>query len=69
MPSLTISSKYQIVLPKNVRDVLDLRPGQKLDAMVIDGHIQLIPVPPIRELRGMLAGMDTTVPREPDREL
>ncbi len=66
--TLTVSSKYQVVLPRRVREALGIRPGQKLQALVIGGRIELVPIVPMRELRGFLPGLDTDVPREDDRE-
>jgi AbrB family looped-hinge helix DNA binding protein len=66
--TVTISPKYQIVIPKLVRERLHLTPGQKVQAVVLGDRIELIPVRPARELRGFLAGIDTTVEREEDRE-
>jgi len=68
MATVTISPKYQVVIPKDVREKLGLRPGQKVQAIVYDGRIELIPLQPIRSLRGYLPGIDTKVPREEDRE-
>ena len=66
--TLTVSSKYQIVIPKDVRDRLRIRPGQKVEAFAIGDRIELVPVRPIAELRGFLAGMNPNFEREPDRE-
>ena len=60
-------SKFQVVIPKRIRDRLKLRPGQKIQAIVYDDRIELVPVRPLREMRGFLKGIDTTVPREGDR--
>ena len=49
------------------REDLGLRPGQKVRAIVYEGRIELVPVVPIREMKGLLRGIDTTVSREPDR--
>lgn len=67
MDALTISPKFQIVIPKAIREQLGLKPGQKLMVLSHDGRIQLIPVRSAREMRGFLEGIDTTVPREKDR--
>lgn len=69
MTTVTVSSKYQVVIPKDVRERLDLRPGQKVEAFAIDGRIELVPVRPIEEMRGFLSGMRRDFEREPDREL
>lgn len=68
MSTLTISPKFQVVIPKEIRERLDLRPGQKIQAIEYEGRIELIPVQPLKKMRGFLKGIDTTVHREPDRE-
>ncbi|KPK65103.1 MAG: AbrB family transcriptional regulator [Gemmatimonas sp. SG8_38_2] len=67
MTVVTISSRYQIVIPKDVRERLDLKPGQQVDAIPFRGRVELIPLEPIESMRGVLRGIDTTVPREDDR--
>lgn len=67
MTTVTISPKYQVVIPKNIRESLGLKPGQKVQAIEYNGRVELVPVRPIREMRGFLSGIDTAVPREDDR--
>ena len=68
MNVVTISPKFQVVIPKMVRDQLHLAPGQKVQAIAYAGRIEFIPVRPARDLRGILRGMDTTFVRgEEDR--
>jgi AbrB family looped-hinge helix DNA binding protein len=67
MQIVTVSPKYQVVIPKNIRDALKLRPGQKMRMIEYDGRIELIPDRDISELRGFLKGIDTHVEREKDR--
>jgi AbrB family looped-hinge helix DNA binding protein len=67
METVTVSPKYQIVIPRAVRDALDIRPGQKVQVIRYGDRIELIPLRPIQEMRGFLRGIDTTVEREPDR--
>ncbi len=67
MSTVTISPKFQVVIPKLIREKLRLQPGQKMQAIAYDDRIELIPVRPIRELRGFVKGIDTTVQREVDR--
>jgi len=65
--TVTISPKYQVVIPKGIRDQLELRPGQKVHAILYEGRIELVLVRPIRKMKGFLRGLDTDVPREPER--
>lgn len=67
MSTVTISPKFQVVIPKEIRKKLKLTPGQKVQTIAYDDRIELIPVVPIRKMKGFLRGMDTDVPREPDR--
>ena len=67
METVTISPKYQVVIPKQIRDRLRLLPGQKIQAVAYGDRIELIPVRPVRQLRGFLKGMDTTIERSADR--
>ena len=67
MDVVTISPKFQVVIPRAVRERLNLAPGQKVQALVMDDRIELIPLRPARALRGFLKGIDTSVPRDGDR--
>jgi AbrB family looped-hinge helix DNA binding protein len=67
MDTVTISPKFQVVIPKQIRLRLKLRAGQKVHAMVYDDRIELVPVRPAKQLKGFLRGIDTTVARERDR--
>jgi AbrB family looped-hinge helix DNA binding protein len=67
MIAITISPKFQIVIPKAIREMLGLRPGQKVQAIAYEDRIELIPIRRMREMRGFLRGIDTAVAREPDR--
>ncbi len=67
MEAVKISPKYQVVIPKRIREALDLRPGQRLQIMEIGNRIELIPERRIEEMEGFLEGIDTEVPRENDR--
>jgi len=66
---ITVSTRYQIVIPKDVRERLQIRPGQKIEAFAIGDRIELVPVRPASKMRGFLKGMDRNLEREPDREL
>tara|TARA_B100000315_G_scaffold166990_1_gene155540 strand:- start:263 stop:469 length:207 start_codon:yes stop_codon:yes gene_type:complete len=67
MTTVTISPKYQVVIPKEIRDKLNLEPGQKVQAIDYDNRIELIPLRPMNQMRGFLKGIRTDVPREKDR--
>lgn len=67
METVTISPKFQVVIPKEIRDKLKLRPGQKVQAILYQDRIELVPVRPVREMKGFLKGIDTDVPRKGDR--
>jgi AbrB family looped-hinge helix DNA binding protein len=67
MHTITVSPKFQVVIPLAIRQSLGLRPGQKIQAIQYGDRIELIPVRPMRKARGMLRGIDTTVPRDDDR--
>ncbi len=67
MATVTISPKFQVVIPKEVRERLGLTPGQKVQTIVFEGRIELIPVKSVKKMKGFLKGIDTSVPREPDR--
>ena len=65
--TLTLSSKYQIAIPKEVRERLGLIAGQKIQLVTYGDRIELLPQRDIRHMRGFLSGIDTTVPRDDDR--
>jgi len=67
MTTAKISPKYQVVIPKAVREALELKPGQMVQVIAHGDRIEMIPARPIPEMRGFLAGIDATVEREPDR--
>jgi len=67
MQEVTVSTKYQVVIPKRVRDESGIKPGQKVQVIPYLGRIELIPVRDIKEARGFLAGIDTSIERDPDR--
>ena len=67
MQTVTVSPKFQVVIPKSVRETLYLLPGQKMQVVEYEGRIELIPERDIKELRGFLKGINTEIDREGDR--
>jgi len=67
MTEAKISPKYQVVIPKAIREELELKPGQMVQVIAHGDRIEMVPVRSLREMRGFLAGIDTTVKRESDR--
>jgi len=59
MGVVTVSSKYQVVIPQDVREKMNLKPGQKVTVIEKDGVVHLIPQKPIKELRGFVKGVTT----------
>ncbi len=67
MNTVTLSPKFQVVIPQQVRQLLGLVPGEKLRVVSYAGRVELIPVRSMKSLRGFLKGMDTAIDREKDR--
>lgn len=67
MDVVTISPKFQVVIPRAVRERLRLTPGQQVQAIGYDDRVEVIPLRPAAALRGFLKGIDTTVARDADR--
>lgn len=67
MTRTTLSPKFQIVIPKEVRTALKLRPGTRFNVIEHEGRIELLPVRSTRQMRGFLRGIDSSVPRDKDR--
>jgi AbrB family looped-hinge helix DNA binding protein len=64
MEPVTISSKYQVVIPREVREQFNLKPGQKIMFIPYNGTLRVVIVPPIKRARGMLKGLNTENIRE-----
>ncbi|GAB4440710.1 MAG: hypothetical protein OHK0011_23220 [Turneriella sp.] len=69
MATVTVSPKYQVVIPREVREAAKIKPGSKVDIIYYNGRIHFIPIRPLKELQGSLKGMDTHLEREDDRPL
>jgi AbrB family looped-hinge helix DNA binding protein len=67
MPTVTVSSKFQIVIPRAIREALTIKAGERLHALEYRGRIELVPVKAMSKARGMLRGLDSSLPRDRDR--
>ena len=67
MPVVTVSPKFQVVIPRDIREALRLEPGQQVQVLQYQNRVEFSPVQPMRQMRGFLKGLDTTVPRDKDR--
>lgn len=67
MVTVTVSPKFQVVIPKAVRETLDIQPGQKLQILQFADRIEFVPVRDLKSMRGFLRGIRTNVRREKDR--
>jgi AbrB family looped-hinge helix DNA binding protein len=68
MESATVSTKFQVVIPRKVREALGIKPGQKVQVIPYEGRIEIIPLESMKKSRGFLKGIDTHIEREEDRE-
>jgi AbrB family looped-hinge helix DNA binding protein len=69
METVKVSTKYQVVIPKAVREAAGIRPGQEVAVLRYGERIELIPLRPVGAMRGFLRGLDTTIEREKDRKV
>ena len=67
MPVVTISPKFQVIIPQKIRESMELEPGQKVQAIQYENRIEFIPVRTAKSMRGVVRGIDTRVTRERDR--
>ena len=67
MITVTVSPKFQVVIPRDIRNELGLKPGQKLQILNYGDRIEFVPIKDIKKLKGFLRGIDTSVGREKDR--
>ncbi len=66
MEAATISSKYQLVIPRKIREKYHIQPGYKAVFIPFENNLHVVFVPPIEQARGLFPGIDTTVEREED---
>jgi len=67
MTAVTVSPKFQVVIPKDVRESMGIVSGQKIQMLTFRNRIELIPIKPIKQMKGYLKGIDTNIKRENDR--
>jgi len=67
MRAVTVSPKFQVVIPKEVRESMGIVSGQKIQMLTYRNRIELIPIKPMNKMKGFLKGIDTEVKREKDR--
>jgi len=67
MTAVTVSPKYQVVIPKDVRESMGIFSGQKIQVLTYQNRIELIPIKPMKKMKGFLKGINTDVDRDDDR--
>jgi AbrB family looped-hinge helix DNA binding protein len=67
MTSVTVSPKFQVVIPKDIRESMGIFSGQKVQILLYQNRIELIPLKPMKEMKGFLKGINTDVQRDDDR--
>jgi AbrB family looped-hinge helix DNA binding protein len=67
MSTVKVSPKFQVVIPREVRETLGIRAGQRVQVVAYDDRVEFIPLKPMKQMRGFLKGIDTTVERDEDR--
>jgi AbrB family looped-hinge helix DNA binding protein len=67
MEAVKVSSKYQIVIPKSIRELIGLKVGETFQVVPYGNRIELVPIKPMKKLKGFLKGINTNLNRENDR--
>lgn len=67
MKTVTVSSKFQVVIPREVRESMNLQPGTRVQVLQYENRIELIPLREPKSLRGFIKGIDTEIQREEDQ--
>jgi len=67
MQTVTVSPKFQVVIPQALRKSMDIQPGSKIQILPYENRLELIPLRSAKSLRGLLKGIDTAVDRDADR--
>ncbi len=66
METVTVSPKFQVVIPQTVRERMGIRPGERLEVIALDDRIELVPLRPMREMKGFLKGSNPAFRRDED---
>ncbi|HEX4794418.1 MAG TPA: AbrB/MazE/SpoVT family DNA-binding domain-containing protein [Humisphaera sp.] len=69
MSTVVLSDKFEVVLPPDVREALQLEAGETLRISVSEGHVELVPIRPIQSMRGFLRGMNAEIERDDEDRL
>ena len=67
MNTVTVSSKFQVVIPKEVRDRISLKVGSTMEVITYGNRIELVPIQPMKNLKGIFKGINTEISRDSDR--
>jgi AbrB family looped-hinge helix DNA binding protein len=67
MNTVTLSNQYQVAIPRGICETAGLKAGISLEVVIYDNRIELIPIKPMKELKGLFKGIDTNIIREDDR--
>jgi AbrB family looped-hinge helix DNA binding protein len=67
MTTVTVSAKFQVVIPQDAREALNIQPGQKIEVLAYEGRLEFVLVGQPRNVRGFLKGLDASVSRDADR--
>ncbi len=67
MTAVTVSPNFQVVIPKDVRESMGITSGQKVQMLTFRNRIELIPIKPMKQMKGYLKGINTNIKREKDR--
>ena len=67
MTSVTVSPKFQVVIPKDIREAVGIVSGQQIQMLAYGNRIELIPIKPMRDMKGFIKGIDSDVVRDEDR--
>jgi len=67
MNTVTLTNDYQLIIPEEMRETNGLKAGASFEVIYYDNRIELIPIKPMKNLRGIFRGIDTTITRDEDR--